>query len=81
LEIWEFIHSRAKAPDAWRWRKRGSAREILAESPRFTLFMQCVAHARDYGFDFTGHSFQVVEEQLHEGRSDSAGALKEDRRP
>jgi hypothetical protein len=62
LEFWEFIHSYAHVHDTWRWRRRDSGHQVLRESPPFSLFMQCVAHAREQGFDLTGHNFHIVEE-------------------
>jgi hypothetical protein len=46
----------------WRWRKTDDVNAVLLESAGFTLFLTCLADAREHGFDMAAHDFRVVAE-------------------
>src|SRR4051812_46842101 len=64
LHLWEFIHSPSSVREHWRWRRKDSLRNILLESAGFTLFLSCLADAREHGFDMAAHEFRVVSHTL-----------------
>jgi hypothetical protein len=61
LLVWEFIRAPSGVRDHWRWRKK-DADQLISESSRFTLFVDCLTDACNHGFDFTVHALKLVEE-------------------
>ena len=62
MHLWEFVHSPSSVREHWRWRQKGHAHVVLHESLSFSLFLNCLADARENGFDVAAHDFQVVAE-------------------
>lgn len=62
MDVWEFVHAPSGVREAWRWRNKDKADNVIRESSGFALFVNCLADARDHGFDFAVSTFQVVKE-------------------
>ena len=62
LDVWEFVHAPSGVRKDWRWRYKDRGDNVVRESSRFDLFVNCLADARDHGFDFTLSTFQVIKE-------------------
>jgi hypothetical protein len=62
LHRWEFVRAPSDVREHWRWRKTDHGKKALLESLPFTLFLNCLADAREHGFDIAAHEFRLVDE-------------------
>ena len=62
MHVWEFVKSPSAVREHWRWRLKDGSSSITHESPSFTLFLNCLAHARAHGFDIAAHELVVIAE-------------------